>query len=170
MPHYVLLMKLTEKGTAAVGDAAVWMDASTQVWHQSGGKMLAFCATLGEYDFVALGEAPTDERAAAFALALSRQGLVSTTTLRGFTRDDLVQMGELMPELAPPVPSGDRDAIPATPPEDERRPIIRQPDEPPKPPPGNVRQPDDPPAPPRGNVRHPDDPPTPTPPPDDPPR
>ena len=97
MPQYVLLMKLTEKGAAAIADAPRRIDEAIVRWEQMGGTMTVFCATMGEYDYVAVGEAPTDERAAAFALALSQQGNVKTTTLRGFTRQDLAGMLEGIP-------------------------------------------------------------------------
>ncbi len=97
MPQYVLLMKLTEKGAAAIADAPRRIDEAIARWEQLGGTMTVFCATMGEYDYVAVGEALTDERAAAFALALSQQGNVKTTTLRGFTRQDLGVMLEGVP-------------------------------------------------------------------------
>ena len=40
--------------------------------------------TLGSYDIVAVSEAPDDETATAFALALGGQGNIRTTTLRAF--------------------------------------------------------------------------------------
>jgi uncharacterized protein with GYD domain len=100
MPQYVLLMKMTEQGAAKIADAPRRIDEAVEMWKQMGGTMTAFCVTMGDYDYVAVGEAPTDERAAQFALGLSRQGNVKTTTLRGFTRDDLAGMLGAMPSGA----------------------------------------------------------------------
>jgi uncharacterized protein with GYD domain len=97
MPQYVLLMKMTEQGAATIADAPRRIDEAVDMWKQMGGTMTVFCVTMGEYDYVAVGEAPTDERAAEFALGLARQGNVRTTTLRGFTRDDLASMVGGMP-------------------------------------------------------------------------
>jgi uncharacterized protein with GYD domain len=43
---------------------------------------------VGRYDYVTVGEAPSDEVAATFAAALSSQGFVTTETLRGFTPEE----------------------------------------------------------------------------------
>jgi len=47
---------------------------------------------MGEYDYVAIGEAPSDEVGMTFLLGLGSQGNVRTTTLRAFTRDEFAQM------------------------------------------------------------------------------
>ncbi len=47
--------------------------------------MSSFFVTMGEYDYVAIGEAPNDEVAATFSLALSSLGNVKTTTLRAIS-------------------------------------------------------------------------------------
>jgi uncharacterized protein with GYD domain len=44
---------------------------------------------MGEYDYVTIGECPSDETQTAFALALSSQGNVKTTTLKAFTAKEV---------------------------------------------------------------------------------
>jgi uncharacterized protein with GYD domain len=48
------------------------------------------------YDYVAVGEAPSDEAAAAYALALAGQGNVSTLSMKAFT---LEEMGAIVAKL-----------------------------------------------------------------------
>ena len=48
---------------------------------------------MGAYDFVGVLEAPDDESATAFALALSSLGNVRTTTMRAF---DAAEMREIV--------------------------------------------------------------------------
>ncbi len=44
--------------------------------------------TLGQYDAIAIVEAPNDETVARFALALGSAGNVRTMTLKGFTEQE----------------------------------------------------------------------------------
>jgi len=137
MPQYVLLMKMTEQGAATIADAPRRIDEAVEMWKQMGGTMTVFCVTMGDYDYVAVGEAPTDERAAQFALGLARQGNVKTTTLRGFTRDDLASMVGGMPRGGP---------------EEETRHNVKRPDEETR---RNVKFPEPPaPEPPEEETRH----------------
>jgi uncharacterized protein with GYD domain len=153
MPYYVLLMQLTEKGAADIAGAPRRIDEAVAAWEAAGGTMTVFCATMGDYDYVAVGQAPTDERAASFALALSRSGNVKTTTLRGFTRDELAHMLETLPEAGPE--DTRRNAKEPPPPEGTRR-NAKEPDptspEPPAPEPLE-EMPEAPPEAPRRNVK-----------------
>jgi len=54
-----------------------------------GGSLKEIYWTIGPYDVVAVSEAPDDESATAFALALASQGNVRTTTLRAFDADEM---------------------------------------------------------------------------------
>jgi uncharacterized protein with GYD domain len=87
MPAFVLLMKLTAKGAADIKAAPERIAEGVKAFEAMGGKMYSFHITMGPYDYVAIGEAPSDEVAAAFSLALTGQGNVTTTSMRAFTRD-----------------------------------------------------------------------------------
>ena len=78
MATYVSLISWTEKGVAGFKDT-----------EKMGGRMKDVYWTLGPYDIVAISEAPDDETATAFALALASQGNVRTTTLRAFSGDEM---------------------------------------------------------------------------------
>jgi len=52
---------------------------------------------MGAYDFVGVFEAPDDESATAYALALSSLGNVRTTTMRAF---DAAEMREIVAKAA----------------------------------------------------------------------
>jgi uncharacterized protein with GYD domain len=62
-----------------------------------GGKVIGVYAVMGEYDIVAISEAPSDEIAMTFALALSSQGNVRTTTLKAFTTGEFAKMIQKLP-------------------------------------------------------------------------
>lgn len=85
MNTYITLMKLTDQGAKDLKNAPKRIEAGIQGFEKMGGKMIAFYSTLGEYDYIGIGEAPNDETATAFNLALSSLGNVRTTTIRAFT-------------------------------------------------------------------------------------
>jgi len=97
MPSYVILMKLTEQGTKAIKEAPARIEAGIKGWEAMGGNMAGFYVVMGEYDYVAVGEAPNDETAATFALALGSLGNVKTTTLRAFTKDEFAALVKKLP-------------------------------------------------------------------------
>lgn len=92
MPSYVLLMKLTEQGGKSIREAPGRVEAGIRAWEAMGGKMTSFFVVMGEYDYVAIGEAPNDEVAATFSLALTSLGNVKTTTLRAFTKEQFAEI------------------------------------------------------------------------------
>lgn len=97
MAAYVLLMKLTDRGGAEIKAAPGRIDEGIKAFEAMGGKMYSFHITMGPYDYVAMGEAPSDEAAAAFSLALTAQGNVTTTTMRAFTRDQFKKIVSTLP-------------------------------------------------------------------------
>jgi uncharacterized protein with GYD domain len=97
MPSYIVLMKLTEQGAKAVKEAPARIEAGIKGWEAMGGKMTSFFVVMGDYDYVAVGEAPNDEIAATFALALGSLGNVKTTTLRAFTKDEFAALVKKLP-------------------------------------------------------------------------
>ena len=97
MPMYVGLYRLTEKGAADIKKSPQRMQDAMKGWEAMGGNVKVALATMGAYDFVSVGEAPSDEVAAAFAAALSSQGFVTTVTLRGFTAEEFAGLTAKLP-------------------------------------------------------------------------
>jgi len=83
MPHYITLGKWTEQGIKNVKDSPKRSKAAQQWAEKHGGKLQVFY-TFGEYDFVAVGEMPSDEVALEFALNIGSQGNARTTTLKAW--------------------------------------------------------------------------------------
>jgi uncharacterized protein with GYD domain len=52
---------------------------------------------MGEYDYVAIAEAPSDEVAMTFLLGLGSVGNVRTTTLKAFSREQFAEMVKKVP-------------------------------------------------------------------------
>ncbi len=97
MPNYVILMKLTDQGAKTIKDAPGRVEAGIKGFEKMGGKVIGFYAVMGEYDYVAVGEAPSDEVATTFALGLGLLGNVKTTTLRAFTKEEFAAMVKKLP-------------------------------------------------------------------------
>jgi len=97
MPNYVILMKLTDQGAKSIKDAPGRMEAGIKAFEKMGGKVINFYAVMGEYDYVGVGEAPSDEVATTFALALGSLGNVKTTTLRAYTKEEFAAMVKKLP-------------------------------------------------------------------------
>ena len=89
MPTYISLINWTEKGIGQFGDTVDRAEAGKQLAAKLGGSLKEIYWTIGPYDIVAISEAPDDESATAFALALGSQGNVRTTTMRAFSGDEM---------------------------------------------------------------------------------
>ena len=97
MPIYIGLYKLTDQGIKNIKDAPQRIEEAFKGWEAMGGKVLGFYSVMGEYDYVAIGEAPNDEVAVTFALALGSQGDARTMTLKAFTRDEFTEIVNKLP-------------------------------------------------------------------------
>ncbi|MCA1404719.1 GYD domain-containing protein [Sinorhizobium chiapasense] len=84
MTTYVVLLNWTEQGIKNVRESPKRLDAARKVLSEMGGSFKDFYLTMGEYDMVAVCEAPDDAVAARFALTLGMNGNVRTRTLKAF--------------------------------------------------------------------------------------
>ena len=97
MPTYITLYKLTEQGIKKIKNAPQRVEAAIKAFEAAGGKMKGFYATMGEYDYVTIGELPSDENHMAFILGLGSAGNVRTTTLRAFTEKEFAAIVKKLP-------------------------------------------------------------------------
>lgn len=97
MSSYLILMKLTDQGVKNIKDAPARIEAGIKGFEAMGGNVLGFYILMGEYDYVAIGEAPSDEVAMAFCLALGSAGNVRTTTLRAFVKEEFAGLVKKLP-------------------------------------------------------------------------
>ena len=84
MTTYVLLANWTDQGIQKVKDAPRRLDAAKKALKDVGGEFKLFFLTMGDYDIVAIYEAPDDAVAARFSLQLGMMGNVRTRTLKAF--------------------------------------------------------------------------------------
>ncbi|AEH86925.1 GYD domain-containing protein [Mesorhizobium opportunistum] len=84
MTTYIMLMTWTEQGAKNVRDSPKRLDAARKQLGEMGGSFKSFYLTMGEYDMVAVVEAPDDAVLARFALMLAASGNIRTRTLKAF--------------------------------------------------------------------------------------
>jgi len=92
MPTYITLMKLTDQGIREIKEAPQRIAEQIKKLESMGGKLVAFYAVMGDYDYVGIAETPSDEVAMSFLLGLGSAGNVRTTTLKAFSTEQAVEM------------------------------------------------------------------------------
>src|SRR2546428_13108631 len=68
------------------------LDAAQERFRKGGGELKAFYLVTGQYDAVAISDAPDDATVAKLALGNASIGVVRTETLRAFTEDEYRQI------------------------------------------------------------------------------
>ncbi len=91
MPVYLMLTSLTDQGRKTIRDNPDRIREVDKEVELMGVKVLTQYALLGQYDFVNIIEAPSDEIAAKLAINLSARGTVQTLTLSAMPIDKLIE-------------------------------------------------------------------------------
>jgi uncharacterized protein with GYD domain len=90
MSIYLMLTTLTDAGRKSLQeDPEVLKELDKEVEYL-GVKVLCEYALLGQYDFVRVLEAPSNEAIAKLAIRLSARGTTQTLTMAAITLDDLI--------------------------------------------------------------------------------
>jgi len=93
MPIYVVLGKFTQEGITKIKDSPARLEAARKVAKSVGGEIKEFYYTMGQYDFVAVLELPSNEATMKTALIVSGAGAVRTETLVAIP---VAQMAEML--------------------------------------------------------------------------
>ena len=88
MPTYISLISFTQKGVESIKDGPKRLDAAKERFRAAGAELKAFYLITGQYDAVAISEAPNDEVIARLALGNASVGNIRSETLRAFTEDE----------------------------------------------------------------------------------
>src|SRR5262249_9678946 len=84
MTTYVMLATWTDQGALKVKDSPRRLDAAKKALKEMSGEFKHFFLTMGDYDIVAIYEAPDDAVAARFSLQIGMLGNIRTRTLKAF--------------------------------------------------------------------------------------
>ena len=97
MALYVTLINYTDQGIRNIKEAPDRVAAARRAIEAAGGRFLAFHLTLGQYDAVAVIEAPDDATYATVILSIASQGNVRSTTLKAFSEEESTQVMRHLP-------------------------------------------------------------------------
>jgi uncharacterized protein with GYD domain len=90
MSVYLMLTTLTDEGRKALQEDPEILKEINKEVEYAGVKILTQYALLGQYDFVNILEAPSNEVVAKLAIRLSAKGTTQTLTLAAITPDNLI--------------------------------------------------------------------------------
>lgn len=89
MATFLVLGCFTDQGVRAIKDSPKRADAFKEMAKRIGVTVKDVYWTLGQFDIVAVCEAPDDATASALAFSVGALGNVRTQTLRAFTQADI---------------------------------------------------------------------------------
>lgn len=92
MPTYLMLSTLTPQGVQTLKANPSRLREVNRDVEELGAKVLHQWATLGEYDFVNILEAPDNETVARISVELGARGTVQLTTLPAIAVDEFTKM------------------------------------------------------------------------------
>ena len=91
MSVYLMLTTLTDEGRKALQENPEILKEINKEVEYMGVKILTQYALLGQYDFVNIVEAPSNEAVAKLAIRLSAKGTTQTLTLAAISLEDLIK-------------------------------------------------------------------------------
>ena len=91
MPVYMMLTTLTDAGRKAIQENPERLREINKEVEFMGAKILGQYALLGQWDFVNILEAPSNEEVAKLAIRMSAGGTTQTLTLAAIDIEDLIQ-------------------------------------------------------------------------------
>ena len=89
MLTYISLCNFTDQGIRTVKDSTKRADMVAEAASKFGSKMTHIYWTQGQFDLIAIIEAPDEEAATAFGLAIASGGNVRMQTLRAFNKNEM---------------------------------------------------------------------------------
>jgi uncharacterized protein with GYD domain len=96
MATYIVLGNFTDQGIRNVKDTTKRAEALREMGKKAGVTVKEVYWTLGQYDIVAIFDAPNDEAVTALGLSIGILGNVRTQTLRAYSADE---MGRLLSKV-----------------------------------------------------------------------
>ncbi|MGH9194300.1 MAG: GYD domain-containing protein [Acidimicrobiia bacterium] len=89
MPVYIQLIKWTEQGRKVVDSLPDRVDAVQKQIEDMGVKVIGNWMTMGQYDQIAIAEAPDDATVAKISAIIAGRGNAVTETLRAFDMNEV---------------------------------------------------------------------------------
>ena len=104
MPKFLSLASYTPDGAKALakGGGSQRRAAIEEMYKKLGGKLETFYYAFGDFDVVAIGEAPDNVTAAAMSLAINASGIAQTKTIVLMTPEEMDQASKVSVDYTPP--------------------------------------------------------------------
>jgi uncharacterized protein with GYD domain len=90
MPTFIMLTRLTADGVKTIKDNPTRVQEVNKEVEQLGVKVVNQWATLGEYDFVSVVEAPDEKTMAKLSVEMGSRGTTTNETMTAIPVDDFV--------------------------------------------------------------------------------
>ena len=97
MPTYVILFNWTDQGVKSIKDSPARSAQALEAAKAVGIDIKGLYVTMGEYDMVAIAEAPSDEVGTAFLLRTAALGNLRTKTMRAFPMEEFAGIVSNLP-------------------------------------------------------------------------
>lgn len=91
MPTYVMLTNLTAEGVRTLKNNPARVAEVNKEVEQIGARVVTQYATLGQYDFVTVIEAPDEQPMAKVSIELGSRGTMTSQTLTAMSAEDLAE-------------------------------------------------------------------------------
>jgi uncharacterized protein with GYD domain len=92
MPTYIIIGTFTDQGIRSVKDTAKRAQALREMAKKIGLTVRDIFWTLGQYDVMAVLDAPDDEAVTALGLSIGALGNVRTQTLRALSENEMTRV------------------------------------------------------------------------------
>ena len=92
MPTFIILSSFTDQGVRSVKDTTKRAEKFRDLAKQNGASVKDLYWTLGQYDVVAIVDAPDIASMTALGLTLGMAGNVRTQTMPAFSADDMAKV------------------------------------------------------------------------------
>jgi uncharacterized protein with GYD domain len=88
MPTYIAMLKWTPQGLQNIKKSASRLEAARKGFEKAGARMKDFYMVTGQYDMIAIVDAPDDATLAKAILGSTSQGNITSETCRAFTEEE----------------------------------------------------------------------------------
>lgn len=98
MNKYISLIEFTQEGIQNITDSPDRLSKNQEIAESLGCEIVDFSLTLGQYDAVAIVEAPDAETVTQLGVRVAQEGAVRTETLRAFSGEEYLDIIGGIPE------------------------------------------------------------------------
>ena len=92
MPTYLLLLKSTPEGIRKISDVGDRYDAFRKTLKKEGGRLIGAWALLGEYDYAALVEVPSEKEVVRLSLSVGARGASRVESHRAIPMEEFIEI------------------------------------------------------------------------------